>query len=148
MVNLMIDISSHKQSERDARRLAAIVESSDDAILAKDLDGTIMSWNAGAERLFGFTEDEAIGRPVTILLPEERLDEEPEILRRIRRGERVEHFETVRRRKDGSLIDISLTVSPVQDGEGRIIGAAKIARSHNERRRGQEDPHPTEWEKP
>src|SRR3546814_5203171 len=121
MVNLMIDISSHKQSERDARRLAAIVESSDDAILAKDLDGTIMSWNAGAERLFGFTEDEAIGRPVTILLPEERLDEEPEILRRIRRGERVEHFETVRRRKDGNLIDISLTVSPVKDGDGRII---------------------------
>src|SRR3546814_12966636 len=93
-----------------------------------------MSWNAGAERLFGFTEDEAIGRPVTILLPEERLDEEPEILRRIRRGERVEHFETVRRRKDGSLIDISLTVSPVKDGDGRIIGASKIARDITERR--------------
>src|SRR3546814_2799520 len=97
-----------------------------------------MSWNAGAERLFGFTEDEAIGRPVTILLPEERLDEEPEILRRIRRGERVEHFETVRRRKDGSLIDMSLTVSPVKDGDGRIIGASKIARDITERRRAEE----------
>src|SRR5690606_16944544 len=135
---LMIDISSHKHSERDARRLAAIVESSEDAILAKDLDGTIMTWNAGAERLFGYTEDEAVGRPVTILLPEERLEEEPEILQRIRRGERVAHYETVRRRKDGSMIDISLTVSPVKDGDGRIVGASKIARDITERRRAEE----------
>src|SRR3546814_4855600 len=143
MVNRMVDISSPKRSGRDARRLAAIVESSDDAILAKDLDGTIMSWNAGAERLFGYTEDEVIGRPVTILLPEERLDEEPEILRRIRRGERVEHYETVRRHKDGSPIDISLTVSPVKDGAGRIVGASKIARDLTDRDRKSTRLHPS-----
>lgn len=137
MVNLLVDISAHKQSERDAQRLAAIVASSEDAILAKDLDGTIMSWNAGAERLFGYTSEEVIGQPVTVLLPEDRLEEEPEILARIRRGERVDHYETLRRRKDGSLVDISLTVSPVRNASGRIIGASKIARDITERRRAE-----------
>lgn len=137
MVNLLVDISTHKGQESDSRRLAAIVESSDDAILAKDLDGTILSWNAGAERLFGYAPAEAIGRPVTILMPEDRLDEEPGILARIRRGERVDHYETVRRRKDGSLIDISLSVSPLVDAAGRIVGASKIARDITERRRAE-----------
>lgn len=117
---------------------AAIVESSDDAILSKSLEGIISSWNAGARRLFGFTAEEAVGKPVTILIPEDRLYEEEDILRRIRRGERVEHYETVRRRKDGSLLDISLTVSPVRDASGAIIGASKIARDISERKRGQE----------
>ena len=108
--------------------LSAIVDTSDDAIISKDLNGIITSWNRSAERLFGYTANEAVGQSITILIPPERLDEEPEILSRLRRGERVDHFETVRARKDGSLIDISLTISPVLDGSGKIIGASKIAR--------------------
>jgi PAS domain S-box-containing protein len=123
----------------DARAwLAAIVESSDDAILSKTLDGVITSWNAGAQRLFGFTAAEAIGRPILILIPEDRQSEEASILGKIRRGERVSHFETVRRRKDGSLIDISLTVSPIRGDQGAIIGASKIARDISDRKRHQE----------
>lgn len=99
-------------------RLAAIVESSEDAILSKDLDGVLESWNGGAERLFGYTAAEAVGRPVTMLIPPDRLFEEPVIIERIRRGERVGHYETVRLRKDGSPVDVSLSVSPVKDGEG------------------------------
>ena len=118
-------------------QLASIVESSDDAIVSKDLNGVITSWNRGAERLFGYTADEIVGKPVTILIPADRHDEEPEILGRIRRGERIDHYETVRRRKDGSLVDISLTVSPVKDAFGRIVGASKIARDITERKRGQ-----------
>jgi PAS domain S-box-containing protein len=114
--------------------LAAIVESSDDAIISKDLDGTITSWNNGAERLFGYTAAEAVGQPVTILIPEDRLDEEPSILGRVRAGQRVDHYETVRRRKDGTLVDISLTVSPIRDGLGRVMGASKIARDITERK--------------
>src|SRR5688572_23831930 len=109
-------------------RLAAIVESSDDAIVSKTLDGVVTSWNQGAERLFGWTAAEMVGRPITVIIPPERLDEEPEILRRLRAGERVDHFETVRRRKDGTPIDVSVTISPVRDETGRIIGASKIAR--------------------
>ena len=120
--------------ERDAQHLAAIVESSDDAIVSKDLDGVIQTWNAGAERVFGYGADEAIGRPITILIPAGREDEEPGILARIRKGERVDHFETVRRRKDGSLIDISLTISPIRNRWGRIVGASKIAREITERK--------------
>ena len=115
-------------AERDARQLAAIVESSDDAIVSKNLDGVIQTWNAGAQRLFGYCPEEAVGRPITMLIPADRQDEEPGILARIRKGERVHHFETVRRRKDGSLVDISLTISPIRDREDRIIGASKIAR--------------------
>lgn len=118
-----------------AKRLAAIVESSDDAIIFKDLNGIIKTWNKGAEQIFGYTADEAVGKPVTILIPEDHLDEEPGILARIRRGERVDHYETIRRRKDGRLIHISLTVSPVKDDEGKVIGASKIARDITERNR-------------
>ena len=114
--------------------LAAIVEDSDDAILSKTLDGIISTWNPGATRLFGFGADEAIGQPITIIIPDDRLEEETTIIGSIRRGEPVRHFETVRRRKDGSLVDISLTVSPVRDGGGRIIGASKIARDITEMR--------------
>jgi PAS domain S-box-containing protein len=121
-----------------AQRLAAIVESSDDAIVSKDLNGIIASWNAGAERLFGYTAEEVVGKPITLLLPSDRQEEEALILGRIRRGERVDHFDTVRRRKDGSLVEISLTVSPVRTVGGGIIGASKIARDITERRRAQD----------
>jgi PAS domain S-box-containing protein len=126
------DITERKLEARAALHLASIVESSDDAILSKDLDGVITTWNKGAERLFGYTAAEAVGRPVTILIPPERLDEEPSILARIRRGEPIDHYETVRRRKDGSAIDISLTVSPMKDAGGRVVGASKIARDISE----------------
>jgi len=108
--------------------LAAIVDSSDDAIISKDLDGIITSWNKSAERLFGYASEEVIGQPITILIPPDRLQEEPVILDRLRKGERVDHFETIRRRKDGTLLEISLTISPVRDGKGTIVGASKIAR--------------------
>ena len=120
---------ARRVAERDARQLAAIVESSEDAIISKTLEGIIQTWNDGAERLFGYSKDEAVGQPITLLIPSDRQDEEPRILARIRAGERIHHFETVRRRKDGSLIDISLTISPIRDRLGRIIGASKIARN-------------------
>ena len=110
----------------------------DDAIISKDINGVITSWNSGAQRLFGYTSQEAVGKPVTILIPANRHDEEPKILERIRRGERIDHYETVRQRKDGSLIDISLTVSPIRDLRGNIIGASKIARDITERKRAEE----------
>ena len=118
--------------------LASIVESSDDAIITMNLDGIITSWNKSAERLFGHTAEETIGKAVTILIPPERHDEEPGILARIRFGERIDHYETVRQHKDGSLIDISLTVSPVRTAQGKIIGASKIARDITERKRNDE----------
>ncbi len=127
-----------KQAERAKARLAAIVESSDDAIISKDLNGIITSWNRGAERLFGYEAGEAIGRSITMLIPPERLDEEPRILESIRRGARIDHYETVRRRKDGTLIDISLTVSPMRNDQNEIIGASKIARDITERKRAEE----------
>ena len=130
--------AERRRSEESSYRLAAIVESSDDAIVSKDLNGFITSWNLGAERLFGYTADEIIGKNVLILIPNERHNEEPEILGRIRRGERIEHYETVRQRKDGSRVDISLSVSPVLDGAGRIIGASKIARDISDRKRAEE----------
>jgi PAS domain S-box-containing protein len=120
-----------------ANRLAAIVESSDDAIIAKNLDGIITNWNEGAERMFGYRHDEVIGKPITILLPCDRIDEEPQILARIRSGEKIHHFETVRRRKDGGLIDISLAVSPIRDGAGRIVGASNISRDISDRKRAE-----------
>ena len=126
------DISTRRQSELLQARLAAIIESAEDAIIAKTLEGIITSWNVGAERIFGYTAEEAIGKPVTMLIPEDRTDEEPGILARIRQGERVEHFETVRVRKDGTHLNISLTVSPVRAPDGRIIGASKIARDITE----------------
>ena len=131
-------VAAIRESEQQLRWLASIVESSDDAIVSKSLDGIITSWNSGAERVFGYTAAEAIGQPITIVIPEDRQSEEREILTRIRRGQRIEHFETVRRRKHGSLIVVSLTVSPVKDGDGRIVGASKIARDITEQRRNQE----------
>jgi PAS domain S-box-containing protein len=123
--------------ETDARRFAAIVESSDDAIISKSLDGTITSWNRAAERMFGYTADEIVGKPISMLMPPERNDDMESILGRVRRGERVEHYETVRLTKDGQRIDVSLSVSPVKDSAGRIVGAAKIARDISERRRAE-----------
>src|SRR5258708_3964025 len=125
--------TSDRNNERDASNLAqsylaAIVESSDDAIIAKNLDGTIEACNTAAERLFGYTSAELIGQSVRILIPQDRQNEEEEILEKIRRGERVEHFETVRQSKDGRLIDISLTISPVRNASGAIIGLSKTAR--------------------
>jgi PAS domain S-box-containing protein len=144
-VNTLVDITDRHQAEQRIREsetryrgIAAIVESSQDAVLTKNLDGVITSWNHGAWRLFGYTAEEVIGKPVTILIPAERLDEEAIILARIRRGERIDHYETTRQRKDGSTVDISLTVSPVRNPEGRIIGASKIARDITERRRAEE----------
>src|SRR5262245_9805246 len=121
-----------------AQRLAAIVETSDDAIISKDLNGIIATWNYGAEQLFGYEAAEVIGRPITILIPPERLDEEPSILGRIRRGERVDPYETVRQRKDGERIQISLTVSPIIDAAGKVVGASKIARDITQRKRTEE----------
>ena len=132
------DITERKRSEQERARLAAIVDSSDDAIISKDLNGVIISWNRAAERLFGYTAKEAVGQPLSILIPVDRLDEEPGILERIRRGERIEHYETVRRRKDGTLLDISLTVSPIVDTQGRVIGASKIARDITDRKLAEE----------
>ncbi|MDH2357041.1 PAS domain S-box protein [Bradyrhizobium sp. SSUT112] len=137
-INMLVDISGRKKVEIAAQKFAALVESSDDAIISKDLDGIITSWNRGAQRLFGYAGDEVVGKPVTILFPEDRQDEEPEILARIRRGERIEHYETIRRRKDGSLIDISLSVSPIVDSAGGIVGASKIARNITDKRRAEE----------
>jgi len=122
---------------QEREHLASIVEYSDDAIISKDLNGIILSWNKGAERLFGYTSEEAVGKPITMLIPEQRIDEEPEILRRIRSGERIDHYETVRRRKDGALVDISLTVSPMRDGRGKIFAASKIARNISEHKRAE-----------
>jgi PAS domain S-box-containing protein len=116
------------------RQTVAIIASSDDAIISKDLDGVIRSWNPGAERLFGYTAEEAIGKPITMIIPADRLNEEPTILERLRKGERVDHFETVRKRKNGTLVNISLTISPVKDDLGRVIGVSKVARDITERK--------------
>ena len=118
-----------------ARWLAAIVDSSDDAIVSKTLDGTVTSWNPAAEKLFGYTADEMVGRPISILAGPGREDEMPAILERLRHGEKIDHYETIRRRKDGTLVDISLTVSPIHDGAGHIVGASKIARDITEHKR-------------
>jgi PAS domain S-box-containing protein len=132
------DIEDLKQAEMGLQRLAAIVESSDDAIISKDLNGIVCSWNKGAERIFGYTADEVIGKPITVLMPPERINEEPGILERIRKGERIDHYETVRRRKDGTLLNVSLTVSPISDARGKVIGASKIARNITDRVRAKE----------
>jgi PAS domain S-box-containing protein len=136
-VNMLVDITDRKQVEYSAYHLSAVVESSDDAIVSKDLDGIVVSWNRGAERLFGYTAEEMVGKSITILIPSDRLHEEADVLKRIRRGERIEHYETIRRRKDASLVDISLSVSPIRRADGRIVGASKIARDITERKRAQ-----------
>jgi PAS domain S-box-containing protein len=130
-----VGVSERKSDEQIAQRLAAIVESSDDAIVSKDLNGIVVTWNKGAERIFGYAAEEIIGKPISILIPADRENEEILILDRIRRGERTDHYDTIRTHKDGSLIDISLTVSPIKDEQGRIIGASKIARDVTDRKR-------------
>jgi PAS domain S-box-containing protein len=132
------DITDRKKTEQAAQRLALIVESSDDAVISKDLSGVIVSWNKGAEQIFGYTAEEVLGKPILLLIPPDRHHEELTILQRIRCGERLRHYETVRRRKDGSLVDISLTVSPLRDAAGVIVGASKIARDISTRKRAEE----------
>jgi two-component system, chemotaxis family, CheB/CheR fusion protein len=134
-VNMLVDITDSNRAEAAERRLASIVESSDDAIISKDLDGVITTWNRGAEVLFGYTAEEMIGQSVLMLVPPDRHDEESGIIERIRRGEHIEQYETVRRCKDGSPVWVSLTVSPLRNAQGDIVGASKIARNMTERRR-------------
>jgi PAS domain S-box-containing protein len=137
-INMLIDITDRKQAERAVAHLAAIVMSSEDAIVSKNLQGIVMSWNGAAERLFGYTAQEMIGQSVSRIIPLDRQDEETGILQRIRRGESVEHFETIRLRKDGTEVPVSLTLSPLIDLHGKIIGASKIARNITEQKRVEE----------
>jgi PAS domain S-box-containing protein len=132
------DITERKRAEQATRLLAAIVESSHDAIVSKSLNGVITSWNKGAERLFGYAAAEAVGQNITLIIPPERRGEERTIVEQLTRGERVDHFETVRMRKDGSLLDVSLTISPMKDASGRVVGASKLARDITERKRAEE----------
>ena len=134
---LTVDVTERKRAEETLGRLAAIVESSDDAILSKDFHGIVQTWNAGAERLFGYRAAEVVGQPIALLLPPERIDEEEQILQRLVRGERVEHLETVRVAKDGKRLDVSVTVSPVMGPDGRIAGASKIVRDITDRKRAE-----------
>jgi PAS domain S-box-containing protein len=137
-VNAIIDVTERKKIEDAASRLAAIVDSSDDAIVSKDLNGIIRSWNPGAERIFGYAESEVVGRSIRLIIPEDRQAEEDEVLAKIARGEHITHFDTVRRRKDGREIHISLTVSPIRDAEDRVIGASKVARDITDRKAAEE----------
>ncbi|HEX3230034.1 MAG TPA: PAS domain S-box protein, partial [Pyrinomonadaceae bacterium] len=138
LAGLGLDITERKQAEMVSKRLAAIVESSDDAIVGKDLNGVVTSWNSGAERLFGYTAEEMIGTEISRLIPPERPDEEPAILARLRRGEFIDHYETVRLTKDGNRINVSLTVSPIFD-HGKVIGASKIARDITQKKRAEQE---------
>ena len=132
------DITERKQAEEALSRLAAIVESSDDAIVSKNLDGVIASWNAGAQRIFGYSEAEVVGKSIMVIVPPELRDEEIDILRRLRAGEHIQHYETVRITRQGKRVDVSLTISPMRDSEGRVVGASKIARDITERKRAEE----------
>ncbi len=137
-MNMLLDITQRKMNEQANNLLAAIVDSSDDAIVSKNLDGFITSWNKSAERIFGYTAKEAIGQHITLIIPQERREEETDIISRIRAGERVDHFETVRRRKDGNEIDVSLTISPVRDAAGHVVGASKVARDITQQKRAEQ----------
>jgi PAS domain S-box-containing protein len=137
-VNVLVDVTDRQRDSHAQAMLAAIVESSDDAIISKTLEGRILTWNKGAERLFGYRAEEATGNSITLIIPSDRLYEEEEILSRLRRGEQIDHFETVRRAKDGRLIDISVTISPVRDATGRIVGASKVARDITLRKQAEE----------
>jgi len=132
------DITWEKKTEQAAQRLAAIVESSDDAIVSKDLNGIVMTWNKAAERIFGYKAEEIIGRSITTIIPPELYDDEPRILAKLRAGQRIDHFQTVRMRKDGERIYVSLTVSPIRDQAGKVIGAAKIARDITQQKKMEE----------
>ena len=138
LLALLVDISERSSAEVDRERLAAIVSSSNDAIIGKTLDGIVTSWNAGATRMFGYRAEEMVGKAVTLLMPEELRRDEEKILASLRRGERIAHFDTVRVTKDGRRIDVSLAVSPVRDGSGRVVGASKVARDITERKRAEE----------
>lgn len=138
LAGMAVDVTERRMGETERARLAAIVESSDDAIISKDLDGIIMSWNRGAQRVFGYTAGEVIGKSILILMPPDRVGEEPEILAKLRRGERIDHFETERITRDGQRINVSLTVSPIFDASGGVIGASKIARDISERIRNEQ----------
>ena len=135
---MLLDVTARRDAEEVTGHLAAIVASSDDAIISKNLDGIIRSWNDSAMHMFGYTAEEAIGKHITLIIPKERWAEETEILSRLRRGERIDHFETLRVRKDGSTIDLSITVSPVKDSSGRVIGASKVARDISARKTAEE----------
>ncbi len=137
-INLLMDVSDRMKSDLASARLAAIVQSSDDAIVSKTLEGKVTSWNAGAARIFGYSAEEMIGEPIIRIIPYELLSEETEILAKIRRGERIEHYETVRLTKDGRRINISLTVSPVRDRMGNVVGISKVARDVTERKRAED----------
>jgi two-component system, chemotaxis family, CheB/CheR fusion protein len=137
-IESIIDISDRADALRVRKQLASIVDSSDDAIVSEDLNGVIISWNKSAERIFGYSADEVLGRPTAMLVPPELQDEKSRILEDIQRGEHIDHYETKRRHKDGQLLDISLTVSPVKDIDGRIIGASKIARDITSQKRAQQ----------
>ena len=138
-LGIVEDITQRKEADAVRSRLSAVIESSDDAIVTKTLEGIITSWNPGAQRIFGYSANEVLGKSITLLIPEDHLDEEPAILERLRRGDRIDHYSTIRRRKDGALIDVSLTVSPIRDPLGRIIGASKIARDVTVEKRAEQD---------
>ena len=137
MVLVFRDVTEQRQAERNNQFLASLVGSSDDAIVGKDVSGIVTSWNGAAERIPGYFAAEMIGQPIARIAPPGRPDEMPGILERIRRGERVHHFDTIRRAKDGRLVHVSVTVSPIKDEEGSIIGASKIARDISERKRAE-----------
>jgi PAS domain S-box-containing protein len=137
-INMLIDVTRSNEAEIASKRLAAIVESSDDAIISKTLDGIITSWNRGAENIFGYTAAEAVGQSISLIIPLERRAEEDDVLAHLRRGEKIDHFETERQTKDGRRLNISLTISPIKDSTGRIIGASKVARDITERKRAEE----------
>jgi PAS domain S-box-containing protein len=132
------DITAHKKAEATNSRLATVVESSDDAIVTSDINGMITSWNGAAQRIFGYAADEVIGKPITLLIPADRQNEETCILERIRRGERIHTYDTVRQRKYGSLVDISVTISPLRDAAGKMVGTSKIARDITDRKQAEE----------
>jgi PAS domain S-box-containing protein len=137
-INTLIDITDQKESETKQARLAAIIESSDDAIISKTLDGIVTSWNNAAERMFGHTEEDMVGKSITVLIPPTHLAEETLILSKIRNNEKVEHYETIRLAKDGTQLDVSLTISPIKNNDGHIIGASKIARNISKQRASEE----------
>jgi PAS domain S-box-containing protein len=137
-VNVLVDITERQQVEVMRQHLAAIIESSDDAIIGKTLEGVITSWNRGAERLYGYTAAEVLGKPISLLIPPDLADEFPQIIERLRRGEHIDHYETQRLRKDGMRLDVSLTISPIRDASGRLIGASKVARDITERKQAEE----------
>ncbi|HEV2092629.1 MAG TPA: PAS domain S-box protein [Rubrobacter sp.] len=133
------DVTERMRDEEARSRLAAIVASSDDAIIGKTLDGTITNWNSGAENIYGYAADEVLGRPITVLVPADRPSEVPNILELVKRGEKIDHYETVRVRKDGRRVHVSLTTSPIKDAEGNVVGASTVARDITERKRAEEE---------